>query len=124
MEERAGSIRLARAMPPQSGAADIRVMCRSTDDVSDASIREAVALLSPAERSRLGRLRRDVDRRGYALAHALLRVTLSPLVGSEPDSLTFEADIYEKPRLTPTADVSFSLSHTNGLVACAVARGR
>jgi 4'-phosphopantetheinyl transferase len=111
-------------MPLQSGAADIRVMCRSTDEVSDASLREAVALLSPAERSRLGRLRRDVDRRAFALAHALLRKTLSPLIGSEPESLTFEADVYGKPRLTPPTDVSFSLSHTNGLVACAVARGR
>ena len=111
-------------MSLQSGAAEIRVTCRSTDAVTDASIREAVALLSPAERSRLERLRRTVDRRGYALAHALLRKTLSPLIGSKPEALTFEADPYGKPRLTPTADVSFSLSHTNGLVACAVARGR
>ena len=107
-----------------SRAADIRVACHSADGVSDASIREAVSLLSAAERSRFDRLRRDVDRRRYALAHALLRKTLSSFIGSDPKALTFEADSYGKPRLSATADVSFSLSHTNGLVACAVARGR
>ena len=103
---------------------DIRVECRSTDGVPGAAIGEAVALLSPAERSRFDRFVRDEDRRGYALAHALLRTTLSSLIGSGPEALTFETDSYGKPRLAATADVSFSLTHTNGLVACAVARGR
>jgi 4'-phosphopantetheinyl transferase len=108
----------------QSGAADILVACRPTDGTPDASVREAVGLLSAAERSRFDRFSRDVDRLGYALAHALLRNTLARLIGSEPRALTFEADVYGKPRLSATAEVSFSLSHTNGLVACAVARGR
>jgi 4'-phosphopantetheinyl transferase len=108
----------------QSHAADILVACRSTDGVSDAALGEAVSLLSPAERSRFDRFIRDEDRRGYALAHALLRNTLSSLIGSKPEALTFEADSYGKPRLSAPADVSFSLTHTNGLVACAVARGR
>jgi 4'-phosphopantetheinyl transferase len=107
-----------------SRAADILVACRPTDGTPDASVREAVGLLSAAERSRFDRFSRDVDRLGYALAHALLRNTLSSLIGSEPGALTFEADAYGKPRLSATAEVSFSLSHTNGLVACAVARGR
>lgn len=108
----------------QSRAADIRVACRSTDGVPDAAVREAVAVLSAAERSRFDRFSRDVDGREYALAHALLRQTLSSFIGSEPEALTFEADFHGKPRLSAPADVSFSLSHTKGLVACAVARGR
>jgi 4'-phosphopantetheinyl transferase len=108
----------------QSRSADIRVICRSTGGVPDVAIREAVALLSAAERSRFDRFTRDIDRRGYALAHALLRNTLASFIGCEPRALTFEADSYGKPRLSGIADVSFSLSHTNGLVACGVARGR
>jgi 4'-phosphopantetheinyl transferase len=89
-----------------------------------AAMAQAISLLSPAERSRCDRFIRDDDRREYALAHALLRMTLSSLIGSDPDALAFEADSYGKPRLSDSAGVSFSLTHTHGLVACAVARGR
>ena len=85
---------------------------------------QAVSLLSQAERSRRDRFIREDNRREYALAHALLRTTLSSLIGADPDALAFEADSYGKPRLSPSAGVSFSLTHTHGLVACAVARGR
>jgi 4'-phosphopantetheinyl transferase len=84
---------------------------------------EAVqATLSDAERHRASRLVFEEDRRAYLAAHHLLRATLAPLLGRAPEAIEMYAGHGGRPELTGPAapDVSFNLSHTRGLVACAV----
>lgn len=87
----------------------------STDDVGI-----ALALLSPDERARADRFRFAHDRRDFVLAHALLRTTLSEGGDRAADEWTFGTDPNGKPFLAGGGPVAFSLSHTAGLVACAV----
>ena len=85
------------------------------------------ALLDPEERARHRRLRGDQSRREYLVAHALARVVLSRYVAVAPESWTFSRGEHGRPEISgpPEAPpLRFNLSHTRGLVACAVARGR
>src|SRR5215813_3615442 len=96
------------AAAPEGAAADLR-------------------LLSADEQRRHDRFAFAEDRRDYAAAHALLRRRLSAAVPIPPESWAFEAAPDGKPRLSTAcrldAPLSFNLSHTRGLVACAVAPG-
>lgn len=81
-------------------------------------------LLSPDERARLARFRVEPARTLYLSAHALLRLALSRLAGPPPDVWRFEPDARGKPTVgAPSTDppFHFSLTHTDGLVGCAIA---
>lgn len=82
-------------------------------------------ILSAEERTRAERLRHQTDRTAFIVAHALLRVTLSAYLDGPPSGWTFEFAPRGKPRLAGrhAHSLEFSLTHTRGLVACAVARG-
>ena len=83
-----------------------------------------LALLSPDERERHQRLRFARDRAVYRCAHTLLRLLLSEAVGGAPEAHRFEAGSHGKPGLLPAVPgLDFNLSHTAGLVACALAWG-
>ena len=84
------------------------------------------AMLDDAERARAARFRFAADRASYVGAHALLRATLSSLAPVAPSAWRFATGPFGKPALIGRIDgmrVSFSLSHTRGLAACAVATG-
>jgi 4'-phosphopantetheinyl transferase len=81
-------------------------------------------VLSAEERDRHGRLLRGGDE--YLLAHALLRTALSRYAAVEPEAWVFDRNRHGRPEVSAalTSDpLRFSLSHTEGLVACAVTRG-
>jgi len=84
----------------------------------------SLATLSPEEKGRAARLVRDRDQRQYILAHGLLRFALSNLVPQvEPSGWSFTTDRYGRPFIAAPAierTVHFSLSHTDGCVACVV----
>jgi 4'-phosphopantetheinyl transferase len=83
-------------------------------------------LLDEAERARADRFHFAADRDAYATAHALLRVMLSKEAGIAPADWRFRAAHGGKPEIDPALgqpDLRFSLSHTRGMVACAVGRG-
>jgi 4'-phosphopantetheinyl transferase len=85
------------------------------------------ALLSAEERGRLDRCRCPEQRQHYILARALVRRTLSRYVDVPPRSWTIVSDQAGRPEVTaPRLDprLSFSVSHTPGLVVCAVAVDR
>ena len=63
------------------------------------------------------------DRRDYTLAHDLLRRCLSAYRPVEPGAWDFQADAAGKPYLRSDPTLSFNLSHTRQLVACAIAAG-
>jgi 4'-phosphopantetheinyl transferase len=81
------------------------------------------ALISPAERERLSRLHFERDREIFVATRALVRTVLSEYAAGAPDSWQFAQSPTGKPRLVGL-DIEFNLSHTRGLVACAVSQHR
>src|SRR5688572_2961756 len=112
--------------PSRLPLGEVHVWWRGTETVSAVEISRAIAILSSNERARLEKLVFAPDRRDYALAHALLRRTLARYVEALPGELEFRNAPSGKPFLvchSPGPPITFSLSHTRGLVACAVASG-
>ena len=103
-----------------STAQVVVVRCQHTSGIDEDGLAAAVALLSDEERERLERLRRPEDRRDYAVAHALLRQTLASSGSRAAADWQFTTDDRGRPGLV-NGQLAFSLSHTRGLVACAVA---
>jgi len=84
-----------------------------------------LAELSADERARHARFRFPADQDTYLVAHALVRRMLARITESTPESLEFVALEHGRPEPSEPAsarDYRFSLSHTKGLVACAVTR--
>ncbi|HKT04790.1 MAG TPA: 4'-phosphopantetheinyl transferase superfamily protein [Rugosimonospora sp.] len=89
---------------------------------------DLLRLLDPGERARWSALRDPRDRDRYVVAHALARVLLGGLTGTEPAQLGFAATCHwcggphGKPRLRAAGGHRFSLTHSGRLVAVAVTR--
>ena len=94
-----------------------------TVDIPEA-YRACVATLSPAEKQRAEYFVFDRHRRQYIFAHGLLRLALSSFVPQiEPSDWSFVTNRYGRPFIAASAiarTIYFSLSHTEGCVACAV----
>lgn len=87
----------------------------------------ARALLSPDEQARARRFVFPRDRDAYVAAHALTRALLGRQAGVAPRDIGFATDRHGKPRLVRPAldrELHFNISHTHGLVACAIAWDR
>jgi 4'-phosphopantetheinyl transferase len=93
-------------------------------EVPAAQIASWLDLLDGDERQRCQRFRFARHRHLFAAAHALLRRTLADVTGVAPDRLELVAGPHGKPRLAcqPSVPVEFNLTHTEGLVACAITR--
>jgi 4'-phosphopantetheinyl transferase len=103
---------------------DLRVWYQFTEALSSAEIAALEPILSAAERERAARFVFARDRRDYVAAHALLRRSLSRYGRVSPEAWQFMAAADGKPMIAAgqqTGSLTFSLSHTRGLVACAVA---
>jgi 4'-phosphopantetheinyl transferase len=82
-----------------------------------------LAALSAEEMTRLGRLQSQAKRDLFLVAHGLLRQSLSIHCRVAPEAVRFRVGPHGRPEITPLSDLRFSLSHTRGLAACAVAVG-
>jgi 4'-phosphopantetheinyl transferase len=109
----------------RSLAEEVHVWLTRPEDLGDSGHLAACrAMLSDEERARLARLRREPDRRAFLAAHALVRWALSRYANVSPDSWIFAANHSGRPEIAgPGAApaLRFSLSHTSGLSACAIA---
>jgi 4'-phosphopantetheinyl transferase len=111
--------------PPSLAPGEAQIWYRFTESLDEDAVRAEVAQLSPDERARCQRFVFRRDRRDFAAGHALLRRVLSMHDDVRADAWTFVADANGKPALAHGAGappLAFNLSHTNGLVACAVTR--
>jgi 4'-phosphopantetheinyl transferase len=84
------------------------------------------ALLAPEERKRHARFMQEKDRRQFLWGKALVRTVLSRYHLLPPEAWTFGTNRFGKPTVDHApADfgLRFNLSHTPGLVACALTRG-
>lgn len=112
------------------GEHEIHLWYTSDDETWDpARLARSRALMNPAERARCDRLYFERDRRLFTLARALVRCALSRYAPVAPDAWCFVEGSHGKPRIdvdrvsAPEArGLYFNLSHTHGLVACAITR--
>jgi 4'-phosphopantetheinyl transferase len=100
-----------------------------TDDPEAWAQQEAYrALLSKDEAERMARLVFDRDRRRFLITRALVRTTLSRYASVPPADWAFIANVHGRPEILDrprgVPDLRFNLSHTDGLIACAVTIGR
>lgn len=80
--------------------------------------------LDDDERAQAARFAFDADRQDYVAAHGLRRRMLGETLGVAPERLRFTVDEPRgKPRLAwpEGTGIDFNISHTRGLVACALA---
>jgi len=86
--------------------------------------RMLAAVLSDPENERLNSFRFAEDRLAFLVSHALVRFALSRFAPVEPEQWVFHANEHGRPSIfDPPSPLRFNLSHTKGLVACAVVRG-
>lgn len=95
--------------------------CRAAPD-DDTVIDRLLGRLDDQERARAGRFVFARDRRVFVVAHALLRFVLDLRAG--PWRWRIVPNAHGKPRLEPADGAPrFSLTHTDGLAAVAIADG-
>lgn len=86
------------------------------------------ALLSKDEHERMARLVFERDRRRFLLTRALVRTMLSRYANVPPAGWSFIANVHGRPEILDrpkgVPDLRFNISHTEGMIACAVTIGR
>jgi len=95
---------------------------------ADGPAREALArALSDDERARADRFRFARDRHRFVAGRGILRVILARYLASSPPRIRLRYGPWGKPMLAPepgAPDLRFNVSHADGLVLVAIARGR
>jgi len=115
---------------PEPGATslhhqEVPVWFRRTEHLTARDIAHADGTLSASERARADRFRFPDARRDYVIAHDLLRRSLSRYGSIAPAAWQFDVGAHGRPflrRAEGQPPIFFSLTHTTGLVACAIAR--
>jgi 4'-phosphopantetheinyl transferase len=105
---------------------------RASSDLGAATVGRLARTLSPDERARADRFRLDRDRDRFIAGRGVLRALLARYLARPPAGIRLRYGARGKPALAaepdgvePDApDVRFNLSHADGLVLYAVARGR
>lgn len=100
-----------------------------TDNAEALARRERyLPLLAPDEHERMARLVFERDRHRFLLTRALVRTMLSRYAPVQPADWQFIANVHGRPEILDrpagVPDLRFNISHTDGLIACAVTIGR
>jgi 4'-phosphopantetheinyl transferase len=105
------------------GPGEVAVYYVFSDAVRDAALLERyAAMMSAEERARQERFVFEYDRHQFLVTRGVVRTLIGTLLGIAPRDCAFTANAYGRPSLTVpgTASLDFNISHTKGLVACAV----
>jgi 4'-phosphopantetheinyl transferase len=107
-------------------AGQVDVWLVASDEISADDLRSYERLMSSDEHARWTRFVVPKPRLQHLVARALLRTTLSRYVKVAPGRWQFDTNAYGRPHIaapTLASDLRFNISHTDGLVALAVANG-
>ncbi len=112
----------------QLGESEVHVWLAEPDPITEAPLLSAYrGLLSSDERDKQRRLRLERDRHTCLVTRALVRTSLSRYADVRPEAWIFDHNEHGRPYLAAgqcERDLRFNLSHSRGLVACAVALDR
>ena len=93
-----------------------------------ASLDAYLSLMSPDEHERMARFVFEKDRKAFLMTRALVRTTLSRYAPVAPKDWQFITNAHGRPEILArppgVPDLRFNISHTDGLIACAVTIGR
>lgn len=107
---------------------EVHVWYLFSDSVGEGAWLDACrSMMSAAERQRHERFAFDRHRRRFLISRGLLRTVLSRYADVEPAALQFVENEHGRPELARASILSpvrFNFSHTDGLLACAVALDR
>jgi 4'-phosphopantetheinyl transferase len=108
---------------------DIDVWLGFYQQIDDESLLSKLReLLTDAERTQEKRFYFADDQRRYLITRAMVRTILSRYVDVAPADWMFSTNDYGRPEVAAqheaARDLSFNISHTKGLIALAVTRGR
>jgi 4'-phosphopantetheinyl transferase len=114
---------------PASPTDRVEVILAPSDTASDQRLIAAgLDLLSDEERARADRFFQPADRGRFVIGRWLARTTLSRYADVAPRAWPLAIDERGRPHLRDrpagAPDLRFNLSHTHGLVACAITIGR
>jgi 4'-phosphopantetheinyl transferase len=107
---------------------DVQIYLVASSTPAPDDLTFAWSLLDENERAAAARFHQQRDRDNYVLAHGLLRAALARHTGIAATELRFGAGSHGRPELLPASGagsgprVRFNLSHTHGLVGCAITR--
>lgn len=128
------SMLLPRAQAaPAPGRHDIDIwLTYYNETIDDRQLPGLRALLSGEEAARESRFHFADDRKRYLVTRAMVRMLLSRYAPVAPDRWVFSQNAYGRPVIADAIkaaevearDLFFNLSHTRGLIALAVSRGR
>lgn len=100
--------------------ADARALGENAADVSF-----ALAGMTTDERARFDRFHHDSDRYMFALGRLMARRLVGRALGVAPADWAWREGPHGRPEIDrPETDLRFNVSHSAGLVICALARGR
>jgi 4'-phosphopantetheinyl transferase len=107
----------------------VHIWYQNTEALDEQALDFADTVLCPEERAQRDRFRSHENRRDYAVAHSLLRRSLSRQAPHRlPADWRFEKNAFGKPHIVRVAGSAakpeFNLSHTTGFVACAISSVR
>jgi 4'-phosphopantetheinyl transferase len=106
------------------GPDEIHLWFAFPDEIREIALLEKYrCLLSPDETERQQRFCFEKHRHQFLVAHALVRTMLSRFSGTAPEKFRFNKNRYGRPEIADaenTPPVRFNLTHTDGLIACAV----
>jgi 4'-phosphopantetheinyl transferase len=107
------------------GQDDVHLWYVLSDEVRDSrTLERYAALMTPEEHARHDRFVFAKDRHQFLVTRGVIRTLVARYLAIDPSTCEFEADRYGRPSLSrPSgAGLAFNISHTTGLVACALAR--
>lgn len=106
---------------------EVHVWFTFPQEINDARLLDAYyGLLNDEERQKQNRYYLEHHRHEYVIARALVRSILSRYVEKAPNEWQFSKSQYGRPEIErdyDTPPLRFNLSHTDGLIACAVTLG-
>jgi 4'-phosphopantetheinyl transferase len=126
LEITASAPQLLQDLPGRSAVAFLYHLA-VPEAVTAAALRASRAVVSAEEARRSEAFVFARHRSQHLLARALVRRVLSELTGCEPARWRFRANAYGRPEIEAPAEhraLKFSLSHTDGLLACLAAFDR
>ncbi len=118
---------MAAPLPPGPDEVHLFYTRADSDPVADLMAKYR-GFLSDEELAKADRYRQASDQRLSLVSRALIRFLLSEMTGQSPESIRFSVNAHGKPGLSPefkgsiSDDLCFNLSHSHGMVACAISR--
>lgn len=110
---------------PNAGEVSVFIADTRAFGAAAGRVAQSVSWMTPEELARYGRFRHEGDRLMFALGRLMARTLVGRALGVDPESWSWREGPHGRPEIDqPDSDLHFNLSHSAGLVICAIARGR